>query len=214
MSRRSPWLRQLAFQVHLWTGLGIGLYVLVICLSGSAIVFRLEMNRTFCPGGCEPAFVTALAEFHDHLLGGRTGLLWNGAGAVVVALMCITGVILWWPRRTSWWRSVTIRRGVGGWRLVRELHSVLGFWLLLWMAMWVATGLYFAFPNAFSAVSDDFIAAAVRLHFGRAWGMPVKVLWAILGIVPCLLFITGALMWWHRSGELLCRIKKTREIAH
>jgi uncharacterized iron-regulated membrane protein len=82
------------------------------------------------------------------------------------------------------------------------------------MATWVATGLYFAFPNVFSAVSDDFIAAAVRLHFGRAWGMPVKVLWAILGIAPCVLFITGALMWWHRSGELLCRIKKTREIAH
>ena len=44
----SPIMRRALFQVHLWTGLAGGLYILAICLSGSAIVFRLEMNRAFC----------------------------------------------------------------------------------------------------------------------------------------------------------------------
>jgi uncharacterized iron-regulated membrane protein len=39
------WLRKALFQVHLWTGIGTGLYVLLISISGSAIVFRNEIYR-------------------------------------------------------------------------------------------------------------------------------------------------------------------------
>lgn len=37
------WLRRALFQIHLWSGLGIGLYVLAISVSGSAVVFRNEI---------------------------------------------------------------------------------------------------------------------------------------------------------------------------
>jgi uncharacterized iron-regulated membrane protein len=37
------WLRKALFQIHLWTGIGAGLYVLLISISGSAIVFRNEI---------------------------------------------------------------------------------------------------------------------------------------------------------------------------
>ncbi len=40
---QSLWLRKALFQIHLWTGIGIGLYVLLISISGSAIVFRNEI---------------------------------------------------------------------------------------------------------------------------------------------------------------------------
>ena len=195
------YVRRALFQIHLWTGLASGLYILAICLSGSAIVFRLEMNRAFCPSRCEPAFVTGLAEFHDHLLGGRTGLLVNGIGAMTVALMLITGLVLWWPRRGYWLRSITIRAPVTSRRFIRELHYALGFWLLIFIVIWVITALYFAFPNAFSAVSDDVVDPVVRLHFGRAYGLTVKILWAVLGLGPGVLFITGALMWWHKRSR-------------
>jgi uncharacterized iron-regulated membrane protein len=39
--------RKFLFQVHLWTGLGLGLYILVISVSGSAVVFRNELLRVF-----------------------------------------------------------------------------------------------------------------------------------------------------------------------
>jgi uncharacterized iron-regulated membrane protein len=41
---QSLWVRKALFQIHLWTGIGVGLYVLLISISGSAIVFR---NETF-----------------------------------------------------------------------------------------------------------------------------------------------------------------------
>ncbi len=40
------WLRKALFQVHLWTGIGLGLYVLLMSVSGSAVVFRRELLRT------------------------------------------------------------------------------------------------------------------------------------------------------------------------
>jgi uncharacterized iron-regulated membrane protein len=253
----------------LWIGIGLGLYVLAICLSGSAIVLRREMDKTFCPrivmvspagtrlteaeltaqarssyrghdlrrveilgprvpgaatevrfsGGsgtqerlfnpytgqnlgdvidCEPPLVTALADFHDNLLGGHTGRLVNGVGAVAVSLTCITGAVIWWPGRGGWWRRMSIRRGVGARRFIFDLHNMLGFWLFLLVALWAITGIYFGFPDLFSSVNDEVIASMVRLHFGRAYGLSVKMVWVILGLLPGVLFVTGALMWWNR----------------
>ncbi len=41
--------RRILFQGHLWTGIGLGLYVLMISLSGSAIVLRPQFSRWFTP---------------------------------------------------------------------------------------------------------------------------------------------------------------------
>jgi uncharacterized iron-regulated membrane protein len=51
---QSVFLRKALFQVHLWTGIGLGLYVVVICLSGSVLVYRTELHSAFSP---EPVIV-------------------------------------------------------------------------------------------------------------------------------------------------------------
>lgn len=47
---KSLWLRRALFQIHLWTGLALGLYVFVVSVSGSAIVFRNELYTSLWPG--------------------------------------------------------------------------------------------------------------------------------------------------------------------
>jgi uncharacterized iron-regulated membrane protein len=47
---QSVWLRKALFQIHLWTGIGLGLYVVLISVSGSAIVFRNEVYNTLDQG--------------------------------------------------------------------------------------------------------------------------------------------------------------------
>jgi uncharacterized iron-regulated membrane protein len=42
---QSLWLRKAVFQIHLWTGIVVGLYVVLISVSGSAIVYRLDLGR-------------------------------------------------------------------------------------------------------------------------------------------------------------------------
>jgi len=44
---QSLWLRKAIFQIHLWTGIALGIYVVLISVSGSAIVFRNELYKSF-----------------------------------------------------------------------------------------------------------------------------------------------------------------------
>ena len=43
------WLRRALFQVHLWTGIGVGLYIVVVCVTGSVLVYRNELYRAVTP---------------------------------------------------------------------------------------------------------------------------------------------------------------------
>lgn len=42
---QNQWFRKVLFQVHLWVGIGVGLYVAAISVSGSAIVCSREIGR-------------------------------------------------------------------------------------------------------------------------------------------------------------------------
>ena len=43
------WLRRALFQVHVWTGIGAGLYILVVSVTGSLLVYRNELYRAVTP---------------------------------------------------------------------------------------------------------------------------------------------------------------------
>lgn len=220
------WLRRVLFQVHLWTGIGAGLYIVVASLSGSAVVFRREINRALSPvrpvqvpgrrrvsEPPEVRSVTWLVDLHDNLLGGDTGRIVNGAGGVLLTVLGLTGIVIWWPGVGGWRRSLGVRRGVGWRRLTWDLHSALGFWALALVLMFAISGTYLAFPDPFQRVvdylepqtdlsvvrpGDALLASLARLHFGRAYGTPAKVAWVLLGLIPPTLFVTGAITWWNR----------------
>jgi uncharacterized iron-regulated membrane protein len=40
---QSVWLRKAVFQVHLWCGIGVGLYVFIVSVTGSIVVYRNEL---------------------------------------------------------------------------------------------------------------------------------------------------------------------------
>ncbi len=42
-------MRRALFQIHLWTGLAAGIYILVVCTTGAALVFRVDMQRALDP---------------------------------------------------------------------------------------------------------------------------------------------------------------------
>jgi uncharacterized iron-regulated membrane protein len=294
---QSIWARKALFQVHLWTGIGVGLYIFTICLTGSAVVFRRELAKTLLPstkvavsgrrmsveeltavvskanprfkvtrvlpsrradtaveiwmtrGGrlrerlfnpytgqelgdalpYEPRLVVWLVEFHDNLLGGETGRLVNGVGALSLTVLCITGALIWWPGTDRWRRSLLVHSKVGWRRFNWDLHSALGFWMLAFVAMWAVSGIYLAFPEPFTNLvdflqpldpasrtprfGDDALAWLARIHFGRAWGPWVKTVWVILGLMPAVLFVTGAVMWWNRVLRYAIRPSKAVQPA-
>jgi uncharacterized iron-regulated membrane protein len=277
------WLRRALFQVHLWTGIGIGLYVLLMSVSGTVLIFRRQLAKEFSqethivagPGARmtvdelkrvakedypeyeatriyerknldEPVeillergpkklqrlfnpytgadlgdplrpgfrFILWLADLHDNLLHGKAGLRWNAAGAIFTILLCLSGLIIWWPGIKHWRSSLIV-----GWKdnpkgLNWVLHSALGFWSLAFIVMWGISGLYLSIPESFNEVvdflepvqesskttrfGDQVLFWLSRLHFGRFAGLPVEIIWTIFGLMPAVLFVTGTLMWWKR----------------
>jgi uncharacterized iron-regulated membrane protein len=277
------WLRRALFQVHLWTGIGIGLYVLLMSVSGTVLIYRRELAKTFSSepriaagqgarmtvdelrqaakrgypeyaatrvyerknpeqpveiflergekklqrlfnpytgadlgNSLQPGFrfIQWLADLHDDLLYERTGRRWNAIGAVLATLLCLTGAIIWWPGIKNWRSSLTV-----AWKGNRKgfnwaLHSALGFWSIAFIFMWGISGIYLSIPEWFNRVvdflepihapsktnrfGDQVLYWLARLHFGRFAGLPVEIIWTVLGLAPAVLFVTGTLMWWSR----------------
>ena len=52
---QTVWLRKAIFQIHLWCGIGLGLYILLISVTGSVLVYRNELYRAATP---DPIIVT------------------------------------------------------------------------------------------------------------------------------------------------------------
>ena len=228
-------LRRALFQVHLWTGVALAAYAIVIGLTGSALVFETELNQTMHPAlyhltpgshrvsldatigkikTAHPGWVAfALRNFEDptgatdllmrpatgestpnyrvvsfnpyngeilldrlryagvlgflsnlhvYLLSGETGLLISGWMAVGLCLLCITGLILWWPGTQRWAAALLLKRRSSWLRLNWDLHTVIGFWTSAAFIVVILTGVDFAFPGPSGKVIELLTGAGYR----------------------------------------------------
>src|SRR5580704_1236658 len=46
---QTVWLRKATFQLHLWSGIALGLYILMISVTGSVLVYANELYRAATP---------------------------------------------------------------------------------------------------------------------------------------------------------------------
>jgi uncharacterized iron-regulated membrane protein len=193
------WLHRICFQVHYGVGVLVGLYVVLMSVSGSVIVYRNDLA---------PAFSTeSLVHLHANLLIGKTGGFVNGIGALCLTLLCLTGAVIWWPGLKNWRRSLRVSWGARIPRLSWDLHSALGFWIFPFVMMWAVSGVYFSFPDSFSATlaifdpDDRFYDTALSwlssAHFGR-YGWFTKAVWSVLGLALALLSTSGVFVCCHR----------------
>lgn len=185
--------RRAVFQVHLWSGVVLGLYVFFISLTGSVLVYRNELYVMATPEEVTEnvaiglRMVTTLIELHADLLAGSTGRRVNGIGAVAVLLSAVTGLIIWWPGIQRWRRSLVIRRGVGWKRLTWDMHSAMGIWSVAFIIVFAVSGIYLSFPEIFHVFTDwlyadaplgtrprlldNALAGLAYSHFGRINGI-------------------------------------------
>lgn len=277
------WLHRVLFQVHLWLGIGFGVYLLLISISGSAIVLRPQFSlwfihnqvasvagealdgaaldnavaeeyssftvRRIVPpnragralyvelekngavqsryfdqysgkdlGSNYPwpvASIEWLTRFHDELLLGHDGRSLNGLGGILLLLMLVSGLLIWWQGSKRWYEGLLIKPGTAR-GLLWQLHSFLGFWSLLLIFVWGFTAIYFAWPEPFEVLMDQFdpdpedaqrpdgwLLFLLKIHFGRFRGqLWANILWMILGLLPAAMYISGFLLWYRR---VLCK---------
>jgi uncharacterized iron-regulated membrane protein len=170
------------------------------------------------------SLVSGLIDLHDNLLGGPTGRQVNGVGALLLVALCLTGAVIWWPGTTKWRESVWPAWKKSWKRVNWSLHSAVGFWFFAFLLMWGITGVYLCYQavlndwidliepvtpeNAGSRWVDTLMYLLTFLHFGRFGGRfrgcgatcnaVFKMIWAVVGITPAVMFVTGAIIWWNR----------------
>jgi uncharacterized iron-regulated membrane protein len=170
--------------------------------------------------------VSKLLDLHDNLLAGPTGRKVNAVGALALIALAATGLAIWWPGIKTWRRSLSVHRGVGWKRFTWHLHSMIGFWSFGFMLVFGLSGAYLGIPEPIEALADRLepptaANAGLRLgdrviywlaylHFGRINGIGIpcsgpglcdqvtKATWAIFGLAPAVMFVTGAIIWWYR----------------
>jgi uncharacterized iron-regulated membrane protein len=349
-------MRKLLLKIHLVLALVCGVFIVIMGLSGSILVFRTDLERTFLPAVTAPAVSTGSAALdlgtlldryrashpgaivrsialpapgtRDAIilvtaggsdpgrvyldpatgreLGRRTsdsdwiarltnlhhtlfadGHSFTGLIGAALSIMCLTGIITWWPGRNALPRSPAFRFRRSGRLGARDLHHLFGFWSFVLLFVLAFTGTVFTWRDAYNRVAAGIsgrdrapaqikiegdatdadlnaaLAAARRavpagvptlirtalkpgdpiiirlkldgelrragstqvfidadsqvaqidrladaalafqivdafapIHCAEVGGLPVKVLWTFVGIVPVVLFVSGFRIWW------------------
>lgn len=207
------------FWAHWGFGLTLGLYFAVVCLTGSLIVYKKELERAFIPqlvqvpagpqrvsldamttavrqaypahrlsnvylyhepgvttsfrlqgddgrtqvyvnpytaaivgaDRYEGAFLQWVYDLHVYLLMGKSGLVANAIGGFALFGMCLTGLVLWWPRGNRMAQGFAVNWKASWKRQVYDLHKVGGVLALLPLALLAITGAYWGFPDQYEA---------------------------------------------------------------
>jgi len=268
---RKTLIRRALFQVHLWSGISVGIIATLVGISGSAIVYKDSLDKILTPGlfattseskrlttdqllsaahATHPGWLISyasieekpealrlepwvfylvppaehrtthlnlayfdpatgrelgtigeasgvmnwLAELHFRLLGGPTGTIVNGIGAALLLLLCMTGVVIWWPGRHRLRSGFKIQWKARWLRLNWDVHSVFGFWTSIPLAIEAFTGVYYCFfvPMAAAMV---FVLGG-DLHLWQEMSVPPRSTVAVgQAPVPIEPLVQEALKW-------------------
>jgi uncharacterized iron-regulated membrane protein len=174
-------VRRLLFQLHLWIGVVTGLYIAVVCTTGAALVFRIDLQRALNPGlftphaSGPPAHPADIMErvkraFPDDRVSGvdaptavrPTYLAYASQGARFRTLLLdpVSGELLGELHETSWVRALQdLHFDLLAGRRGRILNGVGGL-LLLTMSV---TGIVIWWPGRMAWWPS------VRVDFRRSW---------------------------------------------
>ena len=89
---------------------------------------------------------TLHATLYVRTISDRSFVGWMG---IALILICISGLVLWWPRIGKWRGAFGVAQDARGLRLFHDLHSAVGFWSLIVLLVVSISGLYLSFPRTF-----------------------------------------------------------------
>src|SRR6185295_13424806 len=171
---QSVWLRKALFQIHLWSGIGIGVYVLLISISGSVIVFRNELYNFFT---AKPVIVEASgARMTEDELRARAEQAYPGFG-----------VAQYFEKKTNPREAVEIwmEQTVGERKVQRLFNPYTG------------KDLGDSIPAGIRVVSwmNELHINLLNGDTGREVNTAGAVLWTLLGLTGCVVWWPGVQNW-------------------
>ncbi|WP_288131032.1 PepSY-associated TM helix domain-containing protein [Microbulbifer sp.] len=117
--------------------------------------------------------MTWLYRLHYTLLAGKNGKTVVGLTGLLLMVFCITGAVLWWPKRTrrgkrQWRRAFRIDRNGNRFRFYFDVHKVFGIYFLPVLLMVSFSGVTLVFPTQVEAVVDSLFEVEPRPALPRS----------------------------------------------
>jgi uncharacterized iron-regulated membrane protein len=205
--------------VHFWCGLILGLYFVTVCLTGSLVVYKKELERQQIPElvHVEPngdrgsfqemvrlvreryqgyrlqnaylyqepgiswsfrlqgkegrvqtyvdpytlrilgedtyhnKFLQWVYDLHTDLLMGNRGTWINGWGALLLTLVCLSGLVVWWPGRRAWRKGFEYLNTASWKRKNYDVHKLTGITTFSVLILIALTGAYWAFTPQYES---------------------------------------------------------------
>jgi len=103
-------------------------------------------------------WIQQLQELHFTFQAGQPGYVYNGVAASCLLVMCLTGVVVWWPGGSRMRQAFVVHLDRGWRRVVWELHGAAAIWSLVLLIVWAVSGIYFSFPVPFRAATERLMA--------------------------------------------------------
>ena len=104
--------------------------------------------------------VTWIYYLHMAFLGGAAGEIVVGIMGIALLFLCISGVVIWWPRRGFWRRALTINGRLGAYRLNYDIHKTTGIYFLPVLFVLAFSGIELVFHEPVEKLVGLFLPVA------------------------------------------------------
>ncbi|CAG5006036.1 hypothetical protein DYBT9275_03710 [Dyadobacter sp. CECT 9275] len=92
-------------------------------------------------------------DLHADLLGGKNGRVVNGIIGLLFGMICLTGLVIWWPGAPRVKHGFTYHKA-GSWKSKNyDVHKLAGFYGSLLLILVTVTGAYFPFKQQYNNIA-------------------------------------------------------------
>ncbi|MBB6609888.1 PepSY domain-containing protein [Pontibacter sp. Tf4] len=97
-------------------------------------------------GPASEFFGTVMKMHRWLLMGDSVGRIIVGVSTIIFAILCLTGIVLWWPKKLRNWKQGLKIKTSGNWkRINHDLHNTFGFYSFILLLIMALTGLCWSF---------------------------------------------------------------------
>lgn len=147
-------MRKICLKMHKWLALPLGVFMAILCFTGFLLLVIKDISPLLgMEEGVEP-FYKAVKQLHRWLFmvpnnpygGLSVGRVIMAVSSMCMALVLLTGVVVWWPKTKKMLKSrLKVSTNKGFRRFVYDTHVSLGIYAFVFLFLMAITGPVFSF---------------------------------------------------------------------
>ena len=147
-------MRKICLKIHKWLALPLGVFMAILCFTGFLLLVIKDISPLLgMEEGIDP-FYKAVKQLHRWLFmvpnnphgGLSVGRVIMAVSSMCMALVLLTGVVVWWPKSKKMLKNrLKVSTNKGFRRFVYDTHVSLGIYVFVFLFLMAITGPVFSF---------------------------------------------------------------------